>query len=77
MIKIGSSKWIKTKGGIYNDFYWQSGYGAFGISPKEIDDVDNYIRNQKDHHQSTSFQDEYRKLLDEFGIEYDEQYVWD
>ena len=76
-LKVSSSIWLKSKDGIPADFHWQSGYGAFGISPKEIDDVDNYIRNQKDHHQSTSFQDEYRKLLDEFGIEYDEQYVWD
>jgi len=28
-LKKGSSKWIKTKGNHYTNFYWQAGYGAF------------------------------------------------
>jgi REP element-mobilizing transposase RayT len=28
-IKSNSSKWIKTKGIEFENFYWQSGYGAF------------------------------------------------
>lgn len=30
-IKKSSSKWIKTKGSWYNNFYWQDGYSGFSI----------------------------------------------
>ena len=50
-VKTHSSKWVKTKGDQYKDFYWQHGYGAFSVSPKKIDLVTDYILNQKTHHQ--------------------------
>jgi REP element-mobilizing transposase RayT len=31
-VKKGSSKWIKTKGEAFVQFYWQNGYGAFSVS---------------------------------------------
>jgi len=37
----------------------------------------HYIRSQKEHHQRVTFQDEYRKFLKAYGIDYDEKYVWD
>ena len=76
-LKGSSSVWIKTKGEKYRAFYSQNGYGAFGISPKEVDAVDRYIRNQKEHHDKESFQDEYRRICKEFEVEIDERYVWD
>ena len=76
-VKVSSSKWIKTKGKTWEDFSWQSGYAAFGISESEIKDVSEYIRNHDSHHTKISFQDEFRKLLTEYGIEFDERYVWD
>jgi putative transposase len=71
-LKGSSSVWIKTKGGKYASFHWQNGYGAFGISPKETEAVDRYIRNQKEHHRQESFQDEYRRICNEFEVEIDE-----
>ncbi|MBS1728016.1 MAG: IS200/IS605 family transposase [Armatimonadetes bacterium] len=76
-LKTSSSVWIKTKGGNFADFHWQNGYGAFGISPKEIAEVSHYVQNQKSHHAKLSFQDEYREFLVEYGIDFDEEYVWD
>ena len=32
-VKSHSSKWIKTKGEAYKNFYWQDGYGAFSVKP--------------------------------------------
>jgi putative transposase len=46
-IKSHSSKWIKTKGEAYKEFYWQDGYGAFSVNPSEIETVTAYIKNQK------------------------------
>ena len=75
-LKSHSSKWIKTKGQDYANFYWQDGYGAFSVNPSEIEIVINYIANQKEHHHKKSFQEEYRAFLKKYKIEYDEKYVW-
>ena len=76
-IKKGSSKWIKTKGGNYNGFSWQRGYGAFSIGQSSFDNLRKYIQNQKEHHKKLSFQDEYRSFLKKYNIDFDEKYVWD
>jgi putative transposase len=76
-LKSHSSKWIKTKGQGYENFYWQDGYGAFSVSPSGVDKVIDYIANQHEHHRKISFQDEFREFLLEYEIEYDERYVWD
>jgi len=76
-IKSHSSGWIKTKGASFQNFYWQHGYGGFSVNPKQIDVVQQYILKQEVHHKKLSFQDEYRKFLKDYEIEYDERYVWD
>ena len=42
-VKSHSSKWIKTKGSEFENFYWQNGYGAFSVNPTEIEVVKNYV----------------------------------
>ncbi len=76
-VKVGSSKWIKTKGPEFRDFHWQGGYGAFSVSQLDADKVIAYIAHQKEHHHGVSFQDEYRSMLNRAGIPFDERYVWD
>jgi hypothetical protein len=76
-VKTESSKWIKTKGPEFKHFHWQRGYGAFSIGQSNVAALKRYIRNQKQHHRRITFQDEYRKFLKSYGIEYDERYVWD
>jgi len=76
-VKSHSSRWMKTKGVKYYDFYWQRGYGGFSVNPAEIDIVKRYILNQEKHHQKKTFKDEYRAFLNKYQIEYDEKYVWD
>nr|WP_303649288.1 IS200/IS605 family transposase [Chryseobacterium edaphi] len=76
-IKSSSSKWIKTKGEMFSNFYWQSGYGAFSVNPTEIEVVKNYIINQEEHHRTKSFQDEYRAFIKKYDVQYNEEYVWD
>lgn len=76
-IKSHSSKWIKSKGVSYQNFYWQNGYGGFSVNPKEIDVVINYIKNQEEHHKKRTFQEEYRMFLNQYKMEFDERYVWD
>jgi putative transposase len=76
-LKSHSSKWIKTKGDSYRDFYWQDGYGAFSVNPAQLNVVVNYIANQKEHHRKKDFQGEYRSILKKHKVEFDERYVWD
>lgn len=76
-VKSHSSKWIKTKGEDYKNFYWQDGYGAFSVNPSEVDKVIAYIANQHEHHSKKSFKDEYRNILTKYKVDYDENYVWD
>jgi len=76
-LKSHSSKWIKSKGKGYENFYWQEGYGAFSVNPSEINIVIAYISNQKEHHSRKTFQDEYRSFLKKYKVVYDEKYVWD
>lgn len=76
-VKANSSKWAKTKGDKYKDFYWQNGYGCFSVNPSGVDIVKSYISNQKEHHKQKSFEEEYLKFLEEYQVEYDEKYVWD
>lgn len=76
-LKRESSKWLKTKSPELADFYWQNGYGAFSISPTHVDGLRTYIENQEQHHRRESFQDELRRLLRKYGLEWDERYVWD
>ena len=75
-MKIASSKWIKEKN-IFPSFSgWQDGYGAFTYSIKEKDRLIEYVKNQKEHHKTKSFKEEYIELLNEHGIEFDEKYLW-
>ena len=76
-VKKGSSKWIKTQGSSFQNFYWQTGYGAFSVSQSNVEAVIHYIETQSEHHKKLTFQDELRALYQRHGIAYDERYVWD
>jgi REP element-mobilizing transposase RayT len=76
-VKRGSSLWIKTKDADLRDFSWQHGYGIFSVGFSQIESVRSYIAGQAEHHRKISFQDEFRKLLKRYEIEFDERYVWD
>jgi len=74
-IKTSSSKWMKLKG--VNNFDWQDGYAIFSVSASKIEAVSRYVMNQSEHHKKVTFQDELREFFKEYGVEYDERYVWD
>ena len=75
--KTETAKWLKKQGQGLDDFQWQAGYGAFSVSPSNIEQVKRYIASQEEHHKRMSFQDEFRELCRRHGIEIDERYVWD
>jgi putative transposase len=76
-LKSSSSAWMKRQSEGLKDFYWQTGYGSFSVSPKDLDAVVQYEETQWEHHHKESFQDEFRRFCRSYGIEMDERYVWD
>ena len=74
-VKTGSAKWIKENGVFPQFSHWQEGYGAFTHSVREKDVLIEYTKNQEEHHRRVDFSDEYRKLLREADVEFDEKYL--
>lgn len=75
-VKRHSSRWIKTKSTYYAKFAWQGGYAGFSVNPSLYEKTRKYIENQEEHHKKMTFQEEYLIFLKEYGIEYDENYLW-
>ncbi len=75
-LKGDSSRWLNVHFPNRPPFSWQDGYGWFSVSPADVDAATAYIRNQKEHHKSVSFEDEFRQFLRKYDVEHDERYVW-
>ena len=76
-IKNNSSKFINNQSWVKGKFSWQNGYGAFSYSHSQIEQVYNYILNQKAHHKKRTFKEEYIDFLKKFDIDSDEKYLFD
>lgn len=71
-----SSEWINLQRLTPQKFNWQPGYGAFSYRKHSVPQMIKYIANQELHHKKKSFQEEYIEILNEFGVEYNEQYLF-
>jgi REP element-mobilizing transposase RayT len=74
-IKVAASIWMKGSARFPGFTGWQDGYGAFTYSMNERDRVYEYVSNQKEHHKNENSYDEYKRILLENGIEFDERYL--
>jgi putative transposase len=75
-VKANSSKWVNESGLLQHHFEWQEGYGAFSHSKSQVDAVIKYIEKQEQHHQKVTFREEYLNMLEKFGVEFDEKYIF-
>lgn len=73
-IKTSSSIWLKQNPLFPKFDAWADGYAAFTYAYRDKDIVVNYIKNQREHHQHKSFEDELKMLLEEQGIVINEKY---
>jgi putative transposase len=74
-VKTASSSWIKENR-IFPEFTnWQTKYGAFTYHIREKERLINYIKRQEEHHRKKNSVDEFKELLIEHGIEFDERYL--
>ena len=74
-IKVSTSIFIKKELIFKNFDGWQEGYGAFSEAVKSKDRLINYVKNQEKHHEKKSFFDEYKALLEEHEIVFDEKFL--
>lgn len=74
-IKVASNLWMADTGNFPDFTGWQGGYGAFTYSIREKDMIYNYVKKQKAHHKKETFYDEYKRLLNENGIEFEEKFL--
>ena len=73
-IKTATSIWLKENKNYPNFKGWAEGYAAFTCGFDDKENLVNYIKNQREHHKSYSFDDEYRSLMLEYGIVFNEKY---
>lgn len=76
LVKGDSSEWVNSQKLIKSKFRWQEGYGAFSYSKSHTDNVIKYILNQEEHHRKQPFIEEYKQLLKNFEIDYNELYLF-
>lgn len=68
-IKGGSSHYVNQNDLIVEKFAWQTGYAAFSVSKSVVERVFQYIKNQKEHHQKKTFQQEYDDFIKIYQLE--------
>jgi len=76
-LKGDSSRWVNSTFAGGTRFSWQDGHGWFSVSPADVDAAVAYVRNQKAHHKTITFEEEFRQFLRKYRVEFDERYVWD
>ena len=76
VVKAKSSKFINDNRLTPQRFEWQRGSGIFSYRQSNVQQIYRYIQNQEAHHRKKTFKKEYIGLLEEFKIDYDEQYIF-
>ncbi len=71
-LKTNSSRWMRETDRF---FAWQHGYGAFSVSPSQVERVKQYIANQAAHHRTHSFEQELLAMLQAANIRVEPDYV--
>ncbi|MFN8340248.1 MAG: IS200/IS605 family transposase [Cyclobacteriaceae bacterium] len=75
-IKANSSRFVNEMKLVSGKFEWQNGFGAFTLGHSQLDSIADYIRKQEEHHQTTTFKEEYQKSLRLSGIDFDAQHIF-
>ena len=76
-IKKASNEYIKENKLTPSRFQWQEGFGAFSYSHSSLDNVVQYIKNQKEHHRKKTFRQEYEDFLTRFNVEFKTEYLFE
>jgi putative transposase len=75
LLKGESSKWIHEEFPKLSKFGWH-GYAVFTVSKSIVPKVVDYIQDQRVHHSTKTFEEEYVELIELHGVEYDERFLF-
>lgn len=75
-IKVNSTNFINDNNLVRGKFNWQEGFGAFSYSRSQIKSVMLYIEKQDEHHKRKTFKEEFIKILEDFDVEYKNEYLF-
>ena len=76
ILKTNSSRWAHLRWPKKKQFAWQTGFGAFTVSPSMKASVESYVRAQEQHHRKRSFKEELLALLAKHDVPYDPKHLW-
>ena len=76
-IKVESNQFMNMKKWTPAHFKWQEGYGAFSYSRSHIGSVIEYVHNQEEHHRTKKFSVEYKELLREFDVPFEDRFLFE
>ncbi len=72
-LKANSSRWMRETDRL---FAWQEGYGAFSVSPSQLEKAKRYIANQLADHARHSFEQEFLAMLQAANIGFERDRVF-
>lgn len=75
-LKANASKFVNQELVFRQRFEWQRGYGAFSVSPRDVEPVVEYIKSQPEHHNNMTLEQEVKTMLDRCGIPYEDKYLF-
>jgi REP element-mobilizing transposase RayT len=68
-LKGESSFWINSKKILSSQFSWQDDYFAVSVGHSQVERIRNYIKNQDEHHQKMSWEEEVDLFMKKYGFE--------
>ncbi|NDV45752.1 IS200/IS605 family transposase [Paludibacter sp. 221] len=72
-LKVETSKMLKRTVGFEHFTAWGEKYATLTYSLRDKDTIINYIKNQREHHKTVTFRDEYEAFLKEMELKLDER----
>jgi REP element-mobilizing transposase RayT len=70
LFKGGSSHWVNENNLLPGKFGWGRGYGVFSVSHSSVSQAAKYIAGQEEHHRKRSFSEEFRLLVERYGLKW-------
>ena len=68
-VKGNTTHWINQQSLLPKKFAWQTGYASFSVSESQVNRVQHYIANQKEHHKKNSFNNEFDGLVAKHNLQ--------
>jgi putative transposase len=68
LIKGESAFWANKHNLLHSKLEWADEYFAASVSESNIINVRKYIHNQEEHHKKTTFEMEYKKIIEKYIV---------